>query len=191
MVEILIFLGAPGSGKGTQATNLADRYGYKHLSTGDMLRSNVKQNTELGIKAKKYMQNGDLVPDDLIIQMVTDFLTSLEENTVILDGFPRTEIQAKSLDLKIRSLKFNLSRVLYLDVGDKDVIDRLSSRGRDDDSYKLVVNRLKVYEKETAPLLDYYNSKKKLIRIEGGNTPEEVFSSILTNLSLEKKEVSR
>mgnify|MGYP006091129093 CR=1 FL=1 len=191
MVEILIFLGAPGSGKGTQAMNLVDRYGYKHLSTGDMLRSNVKQNTELGIKAKKYMQNGDLVPDDLIIQMVTDFLTSLEENTVILDGFPRTEIQAKSLDLKIRSLKFNLSRVLYLDVGDKDVIDRLSSRGRDDDSYKLVVNRLKVYEKETAPLLDYYNSKKKLIRIEGGNTPEEVFSSILTNLSLEKKEVSR
>ena len=191
MVEILIFLGAPGSGKGTQAMNLVDRYGYKHLSTGDMLRSNVKQNTELGIKAKKYMQNGDLVPDDLIIQMVTDFLTSLEENTVILDGFPRTEIQAKSLDLKIRSLKFNLSRVLYLDVGDKDVIDRLSSRGRDDDSYKLVVNRLKVYEKETAPLLDYYNSKKKLIRIEGGNTPEEVFSSILTNLSLEKNEVSR
>ena len=94
MTEIIIFLGAPGSGKGTQASKLAERFGFKHISTGDMLRSNVKLMTDLGIKAKGYMQNGDLVPDNLIIEMVMDSLDTGKNNTVILDGFPRTKNQA-------------------------------------------------------------------------------------------------
>ncbi len=192
MTEIIIFLGAPGSGKGTQAAKLADSFGFKHFSTGDMLRSNVKLMTDLGMKAKEYMQNGDLVPDDLIIEMVMESLNSNNYSTVILDGFPRTDIQAKSLDSKISVLNLVLNKVLFLDVDDQDVIDRLAMRGRDDDSSELVINRLKVYEKETAPLLDYYNSSNRLVRVEGSNTPEEVFSSILDNLSLaNKKEVSK
>jgi adenylate kinase len=148
--------------------------------------------TDLGMKAKEYMQNGDLVPDDLIIEMVMESLNSNNYSTVILDGFPRTDIQAKSLDSKISVLNLVLNKVLFLDVDDQDVIDRLAMRGRDDDSSELVINRLKVYEKETAPLLDYYNSSNRLVRVEGSNTPEEVFSSILDNLSLaNKKEVSK
>jgi adenylate kinase len=192
MTEIIIFLGAPGSGKGTQASKLADGFGFKHISTGDMLRSNVKLMTDLGMKANNYMKNGDLVPDNLIIEMVMDSLSSYKESTVILDGFPRTENQAMSLDSKINVLDLILKKVLFLDVNDQDVVGRLALRGRDDDSHELVINRLNVYKKETAPLLEYYKSTNRLIRIEGGNTTEEVFGSVIENLSLNNKnEVSK
>ena len=192
MLDVIIFLGSPGSGKGTQALKLSKQFGFKHISIGDVLRSNVEDRTDLGLSAKKFMQNGDLVPDDVIIGMVeSSFKTYLSPESnltkIIFDGFPRTKSQAISLDSKIQAFGLRLISVVFLDVPDSVVQDRLISRRRDDDSPELVSNRLRVYKDLTEPLLEYYKTKGILTKIDGDRSPDIVFSNLVDMIELKVK----
>jgi adenylate kinase len=193
----LIMLGAPGVGKGTQAKILSEKYNIPHVSTGDIFRENIKNNTQLGQKAKEYMDKGLLVPDELVIDIVIDRLSKDDAmNGYILDGFPRTIPQAKSLDEALKKMKTQIDHVIDIEVPDEKIILRMSGRRacvgcgatyhikynppkkedvcdlcgsklilRDDDKEETVLNRLKVYKKQTQPLIDYH--KDKIISIDG------------------------
>ena len=186
-LKVLIFLGPPGSGKGTQAEILTDKLEYYHISIGDLLRENISKNTGLGKLAAKYVNSGELVPDDLIIELVNSTLYKLQsENSqysgVILDGFPRTINQAASLDSKIKDSGASISAVIYLDISDEKIISRLQSRGRNDDKPNLIKNRLSVYRKQTEPLLGFYGEKKLLESVNGDQGLGEVNDNILNVL---------
>ncbi len=186
-LEVLIFLGPPGSGKGTQAEILTDKLKYFHISIGDLLRENISKNTDLGKLATKYVDSGELVPDDLIIELVNSTLHRLQnENSqfqgVILDGFPRTLNQAESLESKIKDSGALIKAVIYLDILDEKIISRLQSRGRNDDKPELIRNRLNVYREQTEPLLGFYSEKKLLESVNGDQGLEEVNNNILNVL---------
>lgn len=200
----IVLLGAPGAGKGTQAEKLVEKHGMCHISTGDILRAAVKNQTPLGVKAKSFMDAGDLVPDDLIIDLMKERMQEPDtEKGVILDGFPRTTTQAVALDGMMRDLGRPLSGALLVDVPKEAIIKRLTSRRtcrecgyigtvndekcpkcggemyqRDDDNEETVTNRLDVYEKSTAPLVDYYLGQDMLIKIDGSRSPELVFDQV-------------
>ncbi len=206
----IVLLGAPGAGKGTQAAKLVEKYGFAHISTGDILRAAVKNQTPLGIKAKTYMDAGDLVPDDLVIDLVKERLQDKDtEKGFILDGFPRTSTQAVALDSELSKLERPLTAALLVDVDKEVIIKRLTSRRmcrecgfigtdadatcpkcngemyqRDDDNEATVRNRLDVYENSTAPLIDYYRGCDLLVEIDGDRDPEEVLVSIEEALKL-------
>ena len=190
-LEVIIFLGPPGSGKGTQAEMLSKKLNFQHISVGDLLRENISNNTKLGKLATTYVDSGELVPDDLIIELVNSSVQSLQNNKdsqfsgMILDGFPRTINQASSLDAKISDLGTRIKSVIYLDILDEKIINRLQARGRNDDKPHLIRNRLNVYRDQTEPLLGYYNEKKLLDSINGDQKMEDVNSSIL-NVITEK-----
>ena len=190
-LEVIIFLGPPGSGKGTQAKMLSKKIDFQHISVGDLLRENISNNTKLGKLATTYVDSGELVPDDLIIELVNSSVQSLQNNKdsqfsgMILDGFPRTINQASSLDAKISDLGTRIKSVIYLDILDEKIITRLQARGRNDDKPHLIRNRLNVYRDQTEPLLGYYNEKKLLDSINGDQKMEDVNSSIL-NVITEK-----
>jgi len=186
-LDVLIFLGPPGSGKGTQAEILTEKLKYLHISVGDLLRENISKNTELGKLASSYVNAGELVPDDLIIKLVNSYIYDLQNKDskylgIILDGFPRTIKQASSLENKIKDLGASIKAVIYLDISDEKIISRLQSRGRNDDKPELIRNRLDVYRKQTEPLLDFYSEKKLLGSINGDQNLENVNSNILNVL---------
>lgn len=206
----IVLLGAPGAGKGTQAAKLVEKYGYAHISTGDMLRAAVKNQTPLGLEAKKFMDAGDLVPDEVVIGLVKERLQDEDTKAgFILDGFPRTSTQAVALDSELASLDRPLNAALLVDVDKEVIIKRLTSRRmcrdcgyigsdkdakcpkcggemyqRDDDNEATVRNRLDVYENSTAPLIDYYRGCDLLIEIDGDRDPEAVLASIVEALDL-------
>lgn len=206
----IVLLGAPGAGKGTQAALLVEKYGTPHISTGDMLRAAVKEGTELGKKAKGFMDAGELVPDDVIIGLVTERLQNPDtENGFILDGFPRTSAQAVALDAELSKLERPLDAALLIDVDAEVIVGRLTSRRmckecgyigsvadescpkcggemyqRDDDNEATVRNRLDVYEKSTAPLIDYYKGCELLVAIDGDRDPQIVFADVEKALGL-------
>ena len=188
-LEVIIFLGPPGSGKGTQAKMLSKKIDFQHISVGDLLRENISNNTKLGKLATTYVDSGELVPDDLIIELVNSSVQSLQNNKdsqfsgMILDGFPRTINQASSLDAKISDLGTRIKSVIYLDILDEKIINRLQARGRNDDKPHLIRNRLNVYRDQTEPLLGYYNEKKLLDSINGDQKMEDVNSNILNVLT--------
>ena len=198
----IVLLGAPGAGKGTQAVRLAERYNVPHISTGDIFRKNIKERTPIGIEAKSYIDKGQLVPDEVTVEIVR--LRLLEDdakNGYLLDGFPRTLAQAEALD-KIA----DIDTVINIDVDLDALSDRLTGRRvcskcgesyhvstkkdddcskcggklmhRDDDKPETVANRLKVYTASTAPLIDYYSKQGKLVSVNGMNKIEEVFGEI-------------
>ena len=205
----IVLLGAPGAGKGTQAAKLIEDYGLTHISTGDMLRAAVAAGTELGKQAKTYMDSGALVPDDVIIGLVTERLQEPDtEAGFILDGFPRTTAQAVALDAELSKLNRPLDAALLIDVDPEVIIKRLSSRRvcrtcgyigtvedtvcpkdggemyqRDDDNEETVRNRLEVYEKSTAPLIDYYRGCDLLVSVDGDRNPDEVYAEVKEALS--------
>ena len=186
-IEVLIFLGPPGSGKGTQAEILTEKLNYLHISVGDLLRENISNNTELGKQATSYVNSGELVPDALIIELVNSSIQDLQNKNlqfkgVILDGFPRTINQAISLDNKIKDLGSIIKAVIYLDISDNKIISRLQNRGRNDDKPELIINRLNVYRKQTEPLLGFYSEKKLLETINGDQALEGVNNNILNVL---------
>ena len=207
MAKTLIFLGAPGSGKGTQAQRLSEDKGFIQVSTGDILRANVKEGTELGKEAKKYMEAGKLVPDKLIIAMVEKKLKELEDRDIILDGFPRTVKQAEALEGLLNNVGRNLDVVILFDVSDEEVIRRITGRRidpktgrvyhvefnpppedvevmqRDDDKEEVVKKRLEVYHSQTAPLIDFYKKKEKLVKIDASKSPDEVYQDLLKIIS--------
>jgi adenylate kinase len=175
-----ILLGPPGSGKGTQAKMLAEKYNVAHLSTGDILRAEVSGGTELGKKAKAYMDAGDLVPDRLILDMIRCRLTAAGTTRgFILDGFPRNTIQADALENMLDELKLSLNRAVLVEVSDTEIKKRLVGRARmehrSDDNDDIIAHRLEVFRKQTAPLIEYYESRGLLARLNGEQSIDIVF----------------
>ncbi|MEA5571908.1 adenylate kinase [Calothrix sp. UHCC 0171] len=180
----LIFLGPPGAGKGTQAKALADHWQIPHISTGDILRQALKEQTTLGVKAQSYMDKGELVPDQLVEEMVEERLKQPDTTSGwILDGFPRTVKQASFLEALLQKLDQAGERVVNLDVPDDIVVARLLERGRKDDTEEVIRRRLEVYRSETAPLIDYYSSKAQLLIVNGNQSLEEVTAELAKVIS--------
>ena len=188
-LEVLIFLGPPGSGKGTQAEILTKKLNFNHLSIGDLLRENIVNNTDLGKLASKYVKSGELVPDDLIIDLMDSYITELKDESnvsgIILDGFPRTINQATALENKIKQLNVSIKAVLNLDIKDQEILNRLAGRGREDDKPELIKNRLKVYRNQTEPLLKFYKERSLLDTINGDQSETDVSSTIFNVLKAE------
>jgi len=179
----LLLLGVQGSGKGTQAKRLAAEYGLEHLSTGDMLRQAIAEGTELGRRVKPILEAGDLVPDDLMIELIRKRLEAPEAAVgFILDGFPRTMAQADALDSMLAEIERPLSVVLELQVPDDVAIQRLRKRaveeGRSDDTPEAIANRIDLYHRETKPLVSHYRLAGNLVGIHGDRSENEVFTEI-------------
>lgn len=182
MLNVVIF-GAPGSGKGTQSERIIAEYGLEHISTGDVLRAEMKAETELGKIAKGYIEKGQLVPDELIVDMLAGVLDSKTgAKGVIFDGFPRTIPQAKALKKMLNERGTDVSVMLNLQVEEEELINRLLERGkisgRSDDNEETIKSRLEVYHNQTAPLADYYVSEGKHVAIHGMGTIDDIFGRI-------------
>ncbi|HHX14442.1 MAG TPA: adenylate kinase [Clostridiales bacterium] len=210
----LVLLGPPGAGKGTQAVTISEKYKIPHISTGDIFRKNVKEGTPLGQKAKNYMDKGELVPDELVVELVKDRLNGSDtQDGFLLDGFPRTVYQAEELDKFLAGRNQKLDKVIDIQVEQAVIMERMSGRRvcrncgapyhvkyhppkqdsvcdlcggevyqRADDSEATVLNRLSVYDKQTSPLLDYYEKSGNIVHIEGVGGPEAVFDKIAAAL---------
>lgn len=182
MLNIVIF-GAPGSGKGTQSERIVAKYGINHISTGDVLRAEIKNNTELGKIAKGYIDQGQLIPDELIIDILAKTLDSFKDsNGVIFDGFPRTIPQAEALKKVLADRGQKVSIMLDLDVPEDELMTRLIKRGQEsgraDDNEETIKKRLVVYHSQTAPLIDWYKAEGQYCHINGLGTMEGIFEEI-------------
>lgn len=180
----LVFLGPPGAGKGTQASLIADFYQVPHISTGDILRTNVAEKSSLGIQARNYMDKGDLVPDQLILDMVKERLENPDaQKGWILDGFPRTVTQAEEFFKKCEAggeeaKSGSFFHVINLQVPDDVLVARLLSRRRQDDKEETIRNRLQVYYQQTKPLIEFYQARQQLIIVDGDNYIDAVTSDL-------------
>jgi adenylate kinase len=177
----LILFGPPGSGKGTQSANLVAKYNLLQLSTGDILRNEVNTETPLGLEAKKFMDQGMLVPDEVVIGMISSKLDEHQDiSGFIFDGFPRTVAQAEALDNLLEFKENPINLVLSLMVSEDELKTRLISRGaesgRSDDNEDVIVKRIHEYHAKTSPVADYYKSKEKLIEIAGEGSVEDIFA---------------
>lgn len=187
MLNIVIF-GAPGSGKGTQSELIVQKYGLIHISTGELLRKEIESKTELGLIADGFISKGNLVPDQLVIDMLADLLDKNGNDVkgYIFDGFPRTVPQGEALDNLLRERGTSVAAVFSLCVDDKELIHRLVKRGtesgRHDDNLDTIKARLIVYKNQTEPLKDYYRKKGKLFKIQGSGTIEEIFENIMETI---------
>jgi adenylate kinase len=178
-VKRLIFLGPPGAGKGTQAQTLAHNWNIPHISTGEILRQAMRERSSLGIKAKSYVDRGELVPDELVLEMVEERLSQLDSKSGwILDGFPRNVSQAGFLDKLLQTLNQGNARVVNLEVPDEVLIARLLGRGRQDDTESVIRNRLQVYREQTAPLIDFYRARQQLMSVNGNQPLEKVTAEL-------------
>ena len=187
-LNIVIF-GAPGSGKGTQSEKLIEKYGLTHISTGDVLRKEIKNGSKLGKIAEEYISKGQLLPDELIVNILADTLDKCEiVKGVIFDGFPRTIPQAEALKKVLSERNMDISVVLGLEVEEKELIDRLLKRGaisgRSDDNIETINKRLEVYHSQTDPLREYYIKEGKYKPITGDGTIEDIFEKIKKVIAL-------
>lgn len=196
MLNLVIF-GAPGSGKGTQSAKLIDEYGLYHISTGEVLRTQISQQSELGKIADSYISKGNLIPDELMIQILDDVL---EKNMngklgVVFDGFPRTIPQAEALKVLLKKRNTELHAVIGLEVPEDELIDRMLKRGkqtgRADDNIDTIKNRLDVYRNQTMPLKEYYLSEDKYIAINGKGVVDEIFAEIAVGIEAKTGQTSR
>ena len=184
----LVVFGAPGSGKGTQSARLIDEYGLYHISTGELLRDHIARDTELGRIADSFISKGQLIPDQLMIDILSQTLDENPEtaNGVIFDGFPRTIDQAKALKEMLAKREAKVNAVIGLEVPDEELIERLLKRGlesgRSDDNLETIGKRLKVYNEQTAPLRDYYMSEGKYHAINGTGAVDDIFNCIKEHL---------
>ncbi|MEO0289533.1 MAG: adenylate kinase [candidate division WOR-3 bacterium] len=203
----IVLLGPPGSGKGTQAELLSLKENFVHLATGDLLRNEISNRTEFGKEIKNYIDKGLLVPDNLIVDFILDYIkkNDLYRKNVVFDGFPRRNFQAEKLEEELSKNESGIDYAILIDVDEQTIIERLSNRlvcsgckkiypgtydddecivchnkliKRTDDNIDVIKNRIKVYKEETMELLDYYTKKGKLIRIDGKRKPEEIFEKI-------------
>ncbi|WP_404789634.1 adenylate kinase [Altericista sp. CCNU0014] len=178
MASLIIF-GPPGAGKGTQAVELSTRFAVPHISTGDLFRTAVAEQTALGVKAQDYLDRGELVPDDLVIDLIRERLVQPDTQPGwLLDGFPRTVPQAHALDELLTSIDRGLDRVINLVVPDEMLLERLLGRGRKDDSEAVICRRLQVYHDQTAPLIRFYGDRHQLTDIDGSAAVEDVTEAI-------------
>ncbi|MDE6649435.1 MAG: adenylate kinase [Muribaculaceae bacterium] len=184
----LVLFGAPGSGKGTQSEKIIDKYGLHHISTGEVLRKNIKEGTELGKIADSYISKGHLIPDSLMVDILRNELKSLPEGTkgVIFDGFPRTIPQAVELEGILSEMGQNLTGVIGLEVPEEELVARMLKRGaetgRADDNIETILNRLNVYHNQTEPLKEHYQGKGNYIMIDGLGNVDDIFSSIASEI---------
>ncbi len=182
MLNIVIF-GAPGSGKGTQSERIVEKYGINHISTGDVLRAEIKNGTELGKTAKGYIDQGQLIPDELMIDILASVFDSFKDSKgVIFDGFPRTIAQAEALKKMLAERGQDVSVMFDLEVPEDELMVRLIKRGKDsgraDDNEETIKKRLHVYHSQTAPLIDWYKNEKKYQHINGLGTMDGIFADI-------------
>jgi adenylate kinase len=188
----LILFGPPGSGKGTQSEKLIEKYKFKHLSTGDLLRSEIAQKTPLGLEAKNLMDKGQLVPDEVVIGMISSALDTYRDvNGFLFDGFPRTTAQAEALDKLLDFNKTSIGAVLFLQVPEDELISRMINRaktsGRSDDADENVQRkRLEVYNRDTLPVANHYRKSDKVVEVEGVGTVDDIFQALCTVID-EKK----
>ncbi len=190
--KVLIFLGPPGAGKGTQAQRLAHDEHLVQISTGDILRDHVRRDTELGQQVKPLLDEGKLVPDPILIALIRDRLADMEPVRVIFDGFPRTTAQAEALDMLLEELGAPVSAVPLLEVPDEVLIERIVERGRQaaergeavrsDDTEEVARKRQQIYREQTQPLIDYYGARGHLYHVDGVGTPDEVYRRIKAGL---------
>lgn len=182
MFNFIIF-GPPGSGKGTQSIKIAEKYNLAHISTGDIFRKNIREKTELGLKVKSIIESGELVPDELLIDILDDAMQQFKNvKGFVFDGFPRTCQQAKDFDALLKKKNEQVSLVLALDVDNNEIIGRLLKRaemeGRPDDTRDVIENRLSVYNKQTQPLIKFYKEQNKFTSVHGIGSIEKIFNSI-------------
>ena len=188
MMNLVIF-GAPGCGKGTQSERLIERFGLHHISTGELLRDHIARGTELGKVADSYISKGQLIPDELMIDILANVLDSnpAAKDGVIFDGFPRTIPQAKALKKMLADRNSKVHAVVGLEVEDSELIDRLIKRGeqsgRSDDNLETITHRLEVYHNQTSPLRDYYMDEGKYHAIAGSGSIDEIFNTIKVSIS--------
>jgi adenylate kinase len=180
----LLLIGAPGAGKGTQAEKLSARFHIAHISSGDLLRQHVKEQTSLGQRIKSYVDAGDLVPDALVMDMLRKpVVAASEAGGYVLDGFPRTVDQAKTAFETARALGVEVQAAVHLHVPDRELIRRLLARNRgSDDTEEVIAHRLEVYQQKTIPLLDYYANREWMFSVDGTRTPDEVHEAIVNRL---------
>lgn len=182
----LILFGPPGSGKGTQAENLIEKYGILHISTGDLFRYEMSNDTPLGLKAKEYMAKGELVPDAVTIGMLENKVNANPDATgIIFDGFPRTIPQAQALDAFLKEKNTEVTALVALDVPDEELVGRLLNRGKssgraDDNDEAIIRNRISIYKAETAQVFDYYAEQGKSKLIPGVGSIEEIFERLVS-----------
>lgn len=183
MINVVLF-GPPGSGKGTQAIKMAEKYELLHISTGDLFRNAIKNETPMGLKAKAYIEKGNLVPDEVTIGMMQ---ATIEENPktkgIIFDGFPRTVAQAEALDVFLNERNTPVSKMVALEVGKNELVKRLLNRGKDsgradDQDETIINNRIDVYNEKTLPVASFYEKQDKLVHIKGEGSIEEIFDRI-------------
>ena len=183
MFNIILF-GPPGSGKGTQSDRIVEKYGLIHLSTGNLLREEISNKTPLGKEAKKFIDHGQLVPDEVVIGMVDSFFDKHKDaNGFLFDGFPRTVAQAQALDKLLALKKTDIAVVLALDVTEAELINRLLNRGKtsgrsDDTDESVIKKRFTVYTNETAPVADYYKKSRKFKSIQGEGSIDEINAAL-------------
>lgn len=187
MLNIVLF-GPPGAGKGTQAEKLISQYNLVHLSTGDIFRANIKGETELGTLAKKYMDAGNLVPDEVTIKMLeSEVDKNPKAEGFIFDGFPRTTNQAEALEMFLKGKGTTISVMMALDVSESELIKRLLLRGKDsgradDANEEVIANRIRVYNEQTAVVADFYNQQNKFQRIDGIGSIDEIFDRLCSSI---------
>jgi adenylate kinase len=180
----LLLIGAPGAGKGTQAERLAQRYGIAHISSGDLLRQHVREQTALGRKIKSYLDRGDLVPDSMVLDMLRKpVVAAVEAGGYVLDGFPRTVEQAQASFPTAQALGVAVQAAVHLDVPRAELVRRLLARGRgQDDTEAVIERRLQVYLDRTVPLLEYYAGREWMFTVDGSQPPDAVHQAIVARL---------
>ena len=179
MVNIILF-GAPGCGKGTQAARLAEHYDLYHISTGEVIRSEIKRGTELGKSMEGYISRGELAPDNIVVEMVRDYMRTHSDKGCIFDGFPRTTAQAEIFDTLLEEMNSKVDVMVYMDVPEEELIKRILLRGKDsgradDASEDVIRNRIEVYREQTAIVAEHYAAQDKYAKIDGLGTFDEVF----------------
>lgn len=188
----LILFGPPGSGKGTQSERLIARYGLKHLSTGDLLRSQIAEKTKLGLEAKAFMDRGELVPDEVVIGMIRSALdANPQAKGFLFDGFPRTKAQSEALDTLLAQRSESINVVLALEVSEEELVKRLLNRGltsgRSDDVNESVIRaRIEEYHKKTSAVADHYRAFNKVVEVKGEGSVDEIFEALCSEIEKRK-----
>lgn len=189
MINLILF-GPPGSGKGTQAAKLVDKYNLLHISTGDLFRYEMGNDTPLGQEAKSYIQKGELVPDSVTIGMLRNKVEANPEvEGYIFDGFPRTVAQAEALDALMQEMETSISKLILLSVDDNEIVTRLLERGKtsgrsDDQKEDTIRNRIKIFKNETSPVFDYYAEQEKAVQVEGIGSIDDIFSRLCAEIDV-------
>ena len=187
----LLLIGAPGAGKGTQATRLAEHFGIAHISSGDLLRQHVTDDTAFGRQVREFVSRGDLVPDQMVLDMLRKpIVEASAKGGYVLDGFPRTVEQAEIAYETAKELGVQVQVAAYLEVGRDELVRRLLARGRgSDDTQDVIEHRLEVYEAKTRPMIEYYRQRERLVTVNGARREDEVSWSLIVQLQKHKREL--